>query len=398
MRISSSLLLAAATFAGFCAAQSSSLNFTNVPTSVTAGQAVTIEYTTGSPNEPVTITLRKGDTADSQTIQTLTSSATNGTFLWIPANDYEDGSDYTLQIVQGDAISQSGPFTISGSDPAAVSSAMAATASLASLGAALTASYASSMSVASIESIIASYNSSLASLTAPPNASSSIGAGGSSAGTGSSILRNTTFSSATIVNTSEASNSASAGSGSSPSSSASNTATTTATGPASASSSKGAAVKVVSAISGASPLALVLCVFAADIPNSGSYTLTIPADTVRGSDYTIEIRSASGGSNYTPYFVIESTITVASTTASSASASSTASGSMTSGSMTSSASASGKSSSSASGSKTTSGSSTSTSGAAFQSASSSASSGNSAPRATAAAGMMGLVALGALAL
>lgn len=137
---------------------------------------------------------------------------------------------------------------------------------------------------------------------------------------------------------------------------------------------------------------------AADIPNSGSYTLTIPADTVRGSDYTIEIRSASGGSNYTPYFVIESTITVASTTASSASASSTASGSMTSGSMTSSASASGKSSSSASGSKTTSGSSTSTSGAAFQSASSSASSGNSAPRATAAAGMMGLVALGALAL
>ncbi|KAL1651417.1 hypothetical protein SLS58_000757 [Diplodia intermedia] len=52
------------------------------------------------------------------------------------------------------------------------------------------------------------------------------------------------------------------------------------------------------------------------IDNSGSYTWSVPKDVVRGSDYTIEIINDDDPSetNYFPYFVIDSTVTVASTT------------------------------------------------------------------------------------
>ncbi|EOD45586.1 putative gpi anchored protein [Neofusicoccum parvum UCRNP2] len=52
------------------------------------------------------------------------------------------------------------------------------------------------------------------------------------------------------------------------------------------------------------------------IDNSGSYTWAVPSDVVRGSDYTIEIINDDDPTetNYFPYFVIDSTVTVASTT------------------------------------------------------------------------------------
>ncbi|KAF7184990.1 putative cell wall protein [Pseudocercospora fuligena] len=57
-------------------------------------------------------------------------------------------------------------------------------------------------------------------------------------------------------------------------------------------------------------------VIASNIDNKGSYTWTPDTDTTRGSDYTIEIVSDSDPSatNYTPYFVLESDNTVAATT------------------------------------------------------------------------------------
>ncbi|KAG6999270.1 hypothetical protein G7Y79_00036g072260 [Physcia stellaris] len=62
-----------------------------------------------------------------------------------------------------------------------------------------------------------------------------------------------------------------------------------------------------------------------NIPNTGSYTYTPDPNTVRGSDYTIEIISDSDpkATNYSPYFVLESSNTVASQTADSLSASGT---------------------------------------------------------------------------
>lgn len=50
---------------------------------------------------------------------------------------------------------------------------------------------------------------------------------------------------------------------------------------------------------------------AKSIDNSGSYTWKVPSDAVRGTDYAIEIVSDSDPSqtNYTPYFVLDSTNT-----------------------------------------------------------------------------------------
>lgn len=57
----------------------------------------------------------------------------------------------------------------------------------------------------------------------------------------------------------------------------------------------------------------------AGIQNTGSYTWQVPASVTRGSDYVVEIIDDQDKSqtNYSAYFVIESTNTVASTTATS---------------------------------------------------------------------------------
>lgn len=62
--------------------------------------------------------------------------------------------------------------------------------------------------------------------------------------------------------------------------------------------------------------ALILIPQIEKIQNSGSYTWSVPSDIVRGSDYTVEIINDDDPSetNYYPYFVIDSTVTVASTT------------------------------------------------------------------------------------
>lgn len=52
------------------------------------------------------------------------------------------------------------------------------------------------------------------------------------------------------------------------------------------------------------------------LTNSGTYTWMIPSDITRGSDYTVEIVNDANttDTNFTPYFVIDSTVTVASST------------------------------------------------------------------------------------
>ena len=62
--------VASAAFAALAAAQSNGLGFTSTPTSAQAGSQVTIRY--NAPNDnPVTITLRKGDPDNLQTIQVI---------------------------------------------------------------------------------------------------------------------------------------------------------------------------------------------------------------------------------------------------------------------------------------------------------------------------------------
>ncbi|TKX22468.1 hypothetical protein C1H76_5250 [Elsinoe australis] len=249
MHFFSTVAAGAIAFASLAAAQSTVLGFTSVPTSVRAGQAATIRYDAQDLSEPVTITLRKGDADDLDTIQTLTSDATGGNFTWIPADSFENGDDYALQIQQGREINYSGAITLSGANAAAVSSAQAASASLSSVGASLTSSFAQASSVSSIQSIIASYNSSLANLTAPVTRPATA-VPTASAGNSTSLSRNMTLVTPTLTSTQV--NTASG--------SARTTGQGSATGSAPAASSSGAAAHAIDAVSKSSPLALVFAV------------------------------------------------------------------------------------------------------------------------------------------
>ena len=207
-----------------CAAQSA-FDFTSVPSAVHAGQPYAVQYAQGGTNEQATITLRKGAIADPQSLTTLTTSATNGSYLWLVPDYLEDASDYALEIIKGAEVNHSGEFTISGS------TLMAASAS------------------ADSEPIIATYRASLQDITAMPMAEAG------SAGT--AMAHDATYSSATPRFSSTADSGAGA---------TSNTKSRTVTGSratgATPAASNAAAVRAVSAISGASPLALVFCVFA----------------------------------------------------------------------------------------------------------------------------------------
>ncbi|KAK0917252.1 hypothetical protein LTR91_007334 [Friedmanniomyces endolithicus] len=201
--------------------------------------------------------------------------------------------------------------------------------------------------------------------------------------------------------------------------------------------------------SGASSDLAAGTVIASSIANSGSYSWTPDTMITRGSDYTVEIVSDSDPSqtNYTPYFVLDSTNTVAystsqvslgaatastalstasatgsatsvaaaissasasaSSAASASGSSGTASGSSASGSGTTAAAAAASTSgasSAASGSQTTSGMATSSGAASGTSAASATSakpetaSTAGAAKATAMAGVLGLAALGVFAL
>ncbi|KAF7508930.1 hypothetical protein GJ744_008486 [Endocarpon pusillum] len=89
--------------------------FTSVPVPAIVGQPANITWAGGDGVTPVTITLRKGDPQNLQTISTLTSNGVNGYFLWTPDASLATASDYALQITQGQSdINYSGPFALIG--------------------------------------------------------------------------------------------------------------------------------------------------------------------------------------------------------------------------------------------------------------------------------------------
>ncbi|EMF17642.1 uncharacterized protein SEPMUDRAFT_146608 [Sphaerulina musiva SO2202] len=144
---------------------------------------------------------------------------------------------------------------------------------------------------------------------------------------------------------------------------------------------------------------------ASNIENSGSYTWTPDSDAVRGSDYTIQIINDQNDEevNYSPYFVLDSDNTVASTTAASSTTSvaplpsTISTASPTSSGMTTSMSMSSSSMSGSSSSMTSTRTASSSSPSQTSSDGSQTSSGAGA-RATAMVGMLGAIALGAMAL
>jgi hypothetical protein len=70
----------------------------------------------------VTILLRQGLSGNLQDVETLTTDATNGQFIWTPSTSLPNGNNYALQIKQGSEINYFGPFTIQGASSSASAS------------------------------------------------------------------------------------------------------------------------------------------------------------------------------------------------------------------------------------------------------------------------------------
>ena len=143
---------------------------------VEAGKTYTVTYSPAD-NTPTTFILRKGLSTDLDTVGTLTSTATGGTFSWTVAKDLPNGADYALEIRQsGEAPNYSGQFGLTGGSAAASSSiaasASASSASAHSVSSAIASKASSASAAASLSSVISSVISSAqASATISPSAS-----------------------------------------------------------------------------------------------------------------------------------------------------------------------------------------------------------------------------------
>ncbi|RVX74608.1 hypothetical protein B0A52_01734 [Exophiala mesophila] len=137
------------------------LAFTSTPGTAVQGSTYNVTWS-GGDGSAVTLTLRKGDPNDLETIGILGQSIMTDSYEWEVADSLEPDDDYALQITQRqDVINYSGLFSIVAGNGT---------------------------------------NSTAATTTTPPSNSSSSTTTfiGSSAGTGTALPRNTTFSSPTI--------------------------------------------------------------------------------------------------------------------------------------------------------------------------------------------------------
>jgi len=176
---SKTLLVSA--FAALAAAQSAVLTFTNVPNPITDGQAQAITFATNDTSSPVSIILRQGPSDNLQDVETLTTNAQNGQFIWTPSTSLPNGNNYALQIKQGNEINYFGPFSVQGASSSASASVSA--------------------------SPVPSANGT----TSVPVIVTPAGTAASASGTGVPVSRNTTMSMATLTATSTSSRSSATG-------------------------------------------------------------------------------------------------------------------------------------------------------------------------------------------
>ncbi|KAH7060789.1 hypothetical protein B0J12DRAFT_344140 [Macrophomina phaseolina] len=168
------------TVALISSAVAQSVSFTNVPTSVEAGRTYVIEYNAPA-GQSVSIILRKGNPDDLDTITTLTSDSTGGSFSWTVPSNLESDNDYAFEIRGAGGDNFSGQFSLSGGSGSTTSSSSASATSSASASASastsasasasssesstITASASLSSAASSLSSLISAANSTLASLT-----------------------------------------------------------------------------------------------------------------------------------------------------------------------------------------------------------------------------------------
>ncbi|KAJ6103409.1 hypothetical protein N7486_005836 [Penicillium sp. IBT 16267x] len=76
------------------------LSFTSWPADIAAGKPVTLTWTGGNTNGPVTLTLRKGPSGNLQDVEIITDQAKDGTFTWTPGSNIKEGETYAFQVTQ----------------------------------------------------------------------------------------------------------------------------------------------------------------------------------------------------------------------------------------------------------------------------------------------------------
>ncbi|KAJ6006736.1 hypothetical protein N7451_004680 [Penicillium sp. IBT 35674x] len=76
------------------------LSFTSWPADIAAGKPVTLTWTGGNTNGPVTLTLRKGTSGNLEDVETITDQAKDGTFTWTPGANIKEGETYAFQVTQ----------------------------------------------------------------------------------------------------------------------------------------------------------------------------------------------------------------------------------------------------------------------------------------------------------
>jgi hypothetical protein len=129
---------------------------------VKAGQTYTITYSPAS-DTPTTFILRKGLSTNLDTVGTLTTTATGGTYSWTVSKDLVNGDNYALEIQQkGQAPNYSAQFGLTGGETASVSSAISSIVSSVRSSASASASASASSASASLSSLISSIASSAA--------------------------------------------------------------------------------------------------------------------------------------------------------------------------------------------------------------------------------------------
>ncbi|MCJ1481637.1 hypothetical protein MMC06_001796 [Schaereria dolodes] len=259
----STTLLVGASFVVAAWAQNK-IAFTQVPSSVTAGDPTTLKWGGGDGTSLVTIELKKGNPDNLQTISVLTGDATGNSYTWTPAKTLVDGTDYALQISQGvDDINYSGQFPLTGGAASATSTGLLTSSSTAASASSTITSQPKlpvpiipATASKSISALLSSLNGTLSSILSNSSVAivtTTVGTAASSGGTGIPMARNTTMSSATLSSPSATGGGVIVGGSSTGTSGSSSAASSTSSSaPASSTSAKSSASVVDS------PLALVL--------------------------------------------------------------------------------------------------------------------------------------------
>ncbi|MCJ1256482.1 hypothetical protein MMC24_004303 [Lignoscripta atroalba] len=177
------------------------IQFTTLPSAVTAGVPTLLEWTGGDGSSTVTITLRKGDPSNLDTIATiLQRNAQETSFEWTPSSTLANADDYALEISQGSDVNFSGLFSLSGGQDATSTSTETLPPPTTTFFSALSTSstLAPSAAASSVSAVLSSLNGTLSSLISSLNPVVSVTTT-ISAGTGVPVVTaNTTFVSATL--------------------------------------------------------------------------------------------------------------------------------------------------------------------------------------------------------